>query len=190
MVPNRAKHHIIKAMVHALQLTSLKQFFAHLWTWIKIQKSKNLVLEVTKGNSGEYSGLRKNTLREKIPKYRVFFWSFFSRIQSKCVKIRTRKNSVFRHSSRSDNYYTDTWQKQPSTGVLEKSLLKICSKLAGEHQRQRAISIKLQSNFTEIALLHGCSPVNLLHIFKTSFPKNTSGWLLLTWDITFISSNM
>ena len=120
MVPNRAKHHIISGMVHTLQLTSLKQFFAHLWTWIKIQKSKNLVLEVTKGNSGEYSGLRKNTLREKIPKYRVFFWSFFSRIQSKCVKIRTRKNSVFGHSSRSDNYYTDTWQKQPSTGALEK----------------------------------------------------------------------
>ena len=26
---------------------------------------------------------------------------------------------------------------------------------------------------------HGCSPVNLLHIFRTHFPKNTSGWLLL-----------
>ena len=25
----------------------------------------------------------------------------------------------------------------------------------------------------------GCSPVNLLHIFRTTFPKNTSGWLLL-----------
>ena len=40
-------------------------------------------------------------------------------------------------------------------------------------------SIKLQSNFTEIALRHGCSPVNLLHIFRTPFPKNTSGQLLL-----------
>ena len=26
---------------------------------------------------------------------------------------------------------------------------------------------------------HGCSPVNLLHIFRTRFYKNTSGWLLL-----------
>ena len=26
---------------------------------------------------------------------------------------------------------------------------------------------------------HGCSPVNLLHIFRTPFPKNTFGWLLL-----------
>ena len=31
----------------------------------------------------------------------------------------------------------------------------------------------------EITLRHGCSPVNLAHIFRTSFPRNTSGWLLL-----------
>ena len=31
----------------------------------------------------------------------------------------------------------------------------------------------------EIALWHECSPVNLWHIFRTPFPKNTSGWLLL-----------
>ena len=41
------------------------------------------------------------------------------------------------------------------------------------------ISIKKQSNFIEIKLRHGCSPVNLLHIFKTPFPKNTSGGMLL-----------
>ena len=35
------------------------------------------------------------------------------------------------------------------------------------------------SNFIEITLWHGCSPVNLQHIFRTSFPKNTSGGLLL-----------
>ena len=38
---------------------------------------------------------------------------------------------------------------------------------------------KLQSNFIEIALPRGCSPLNFLHIFRTSFPKNASGWLLL-----------
>ena len=27
---------------------------------------------------------------------------------------------------------------------------------------------------------HGCSPVDLLHIFRTTFTKNLSGWLLLT----------
>ena len=38
---------------------------------------------------------------------------------------------------------------------------------------------KVASNFIEITLRHGCSPVNLLHIFRTPFSKNTSGWLLL-----------
>ena len=40
-----------------------------------------------------------------------------------------------------------------------------------------------QSNFIEIALWHGCSPVYLLHIFGTPFPRNISGWLLLTFHI-------
>ena len=31
----------------------------------------------------------------------------------------------------------------------------------------------------EIALGHGCSPINLVHIFRTTFPRNTSGWLFL-----------
>ena len=31
----------------------------------------------------------------------------------------------------------------------------------------------------KIALRHRCSPVNLLYIFRTPFPKNTSGRLLL-----------
>ena len=36
-----------------------------------------------------------------------------------------------------------------------------------------------QSNFIEIVLRHGCSPENLLHIFRAPFPANTSGWLPL-----------
>ena len=32
-----------------------------------------------------------------------------------------------------------------------------------------------RSNFIEITLRHGCSPVNVLHIFRTHFPYNTSG---------------
>ena len=38
---------------------------------------------------------------------------------------------------------------------------------------------KLQSNFIETTLRHGCSPVNLLNIFRKPFYKNTSGGLLL-----------
>ena len=49
-----------------------------------------------------------------------------------------------------------------------------------------AISTKL--HFIEIALRHGCFPVNLMHIFRTSFPKNTSGWLLVKFDKRLIDS--
>ena len=55
--------------------------------------------------------------------------------------------------------------------LLRKDVMKICSKFTGE----------LLCNFIEITLCHRCSPVNLLHIFRTPFPKNTSGWLLLTF---------
>ena len=43
----------------------------------------------------------------------------------------------------------------------------------------RGISIKWQSNFIQITLRHGCSPVYLLHIFRIPFLKNTCGPLLL-----------
>ena len=36
------------------------------------------------------------------------------------------------------------------------------------------------NNFIEITLRHACSPVNLLHIFRTPFLKKTSGRLLLS----------
>ena len=82
-------------------------------------------------------------------------------------------------------------------GFFRKGVLKICSKFTGEHPSRSAISVKLlcnfieitlwlgcslvnlQSNFIEITLRHGCSPVNLLHIFRTLFPRNTSGGMLL-----------
>ena len=61
---------------------------------------------------------------------------------------------------------------------LGKGVLKTCSKFTGEQPCWSAISIKFQSNFIEIALRRGCSPVNLLHIFRTSFLQNTFGGLL------------
>ena len=80
-------------------------------------------------------------------------------------------------------------QKQPSKG-----LLKVCSKFIGEHACQNVISIKLQSNFIEFTLPHGCSPVNLLRIFRTPFYKNIyeglflkkySQWLFIPIGNTF-----
>ena len=74
------------------------------------------------------------------------------------------------------------WQfrSSPSEMFLGKYVLKICSKFTGEHPRRSAISIKLLCNFIENTLRHGCSPVNLLHIFRRPVPKNTCGGLILT----------
>ena len=67
---------------------------------------------------------------------------------------------------------------QPGTGwsveippevLLGKSFLEMCSKFTGEHPCWSVISIKLLFNFFEIAFRHDCSPVNLLHIFRTPF---------------------
>ena len=63
---------------------------------------------------------------------------------------------------------------------LGKGVLKICRKVTREQPYWSAISIKLQSNFIEIPLRHGSSPVNLLHIFRTPYLKSTSEWLLLS----------
>ena len=54
----------------------------------------------------------------------------------------------------------------PPEVSLGKGVLQICSKFAGEHTCQSAISIMLQSI--------------LLHIFRTLFCKNTSEGLLLS----------
>ena len=64
-----------------------------------------------------------------------------------------------------------------------KGVLKIRSKFTGEHLCRSEISIKSQSNFIKIALWHGGSPVNLLHIFKTPFPKNTTGRTAVSVEI-------
>ena len=45
-------------------------------------------------------------------------------------------------------------------------------------------TFKMLCNFIEITLRHGCSPVNLLHIFRIPLYKNTSGRLLLILYIT------
>ena len=70
-------------------------------------------------------------------------------------------------------------QKQPSSGVLRKK----CSENMQQIYRRKPMSKfdfnKVAFNFIEIALLHGFSPANLLHIFRTTFPRNTTGWLLL-----------
>ena len=62
-------------------------------------------------------------------------------------------------------------QNQPTRGVLKKR----CS----ENMQQIYRRTPMLKSDIEVALQHGYSPVNLLRIFRTPFPKNPSGWLLL-----------
>ena len=74
------------------------------------------------------------------------------------------------------NVLLENQQKQPSRGVLRKR----CSENMPQIYRTTPMPrIPMLSNFIEIALRNGSSPVNLLHIFGITFPKKTSGWLLL-----------
>ena len=76
------------------------------------------------------------------------------------------------------------FQNQPFR--LRKSVLKIGSKFIGEHPCRSAISINLLCSFIEVALQHGRSPVNFMHIFRPPFYKNTSGGLLLFFALFFV----
>ena len=69
-------------------------------------------------------------------------------------------------------------RSSPLEVFLRKGVLKICSRFIGEHPRRIVILMKLQSNFIEITLRLGFSPIDLLDVFGTPFPKNT--WLLLS----------
>ena len=87
-------------------------------------------------------------------------------------------NSVLRHNpgfvTHKPKYYT--YRSSHPEVFLEKGVLKICSKFTGKHPCRSANSIKLQSNFIEIALRYGCSPVNLLHVFRTPLDGCFSFW--------------
>ena len=70
------------------------------------------------------------------------------------------------------SYFKDFFFKQLSRSVPKK----MCSK--NMQQMYRRISIP-KCDFNKIASeLYGCSPVYLLHIFRTPVPKNSYGWLL------------
>ena len=70
-------------------------------------------------------------------------------------------------------------QKQSSKGVLRKRCSENMRQIYRRTPMLKCDFNKVASNFIEITLWHGCSTVNLLHIFRTSFPKNTSARLLL-----------
>ena len=87
--------------------------------------------------------------------------------------------SIMKSDNLSLTFFLDAFpfmsRSSSSEVFLGKGVLKKCSKFTGEQLCRSAISIKFQNNFIEIPLWHGCPLVNLLHILKIPFPKNTSG---------------
>ena len=98
------------------------------------------------------------------------------------LNILLKRNIHFSHKKAFCQKLKCIFRSSPWEVFFRKGVLKIFSKFTGEYPCRSAVSIKLLCNFIEIALRHGCSPVNLLYIFLTPFPRNTSGWLLLTFD--------
>ena len=75
-----------------------------------------------------------------------------------------------KHNSRHVFKVTNTEAALQAEVFLFKCVQKISSKFTGEHPCGSVVSVKLQSNFIEITLRHGCSPLN--------FEKNSAGLLL------------
>ena len=80
-------------------------------------------------------------------------------------------------------------QKQPRRSVLRKRCSKVMQQIyrrapmpkrsfnevASNFMPKRSFN-EVASNFIEIALRHGCSPINLLHNFRTPLSKTTHLW--------------
>ena len=62
--------------------------------------------------------------------------------------------------------------KEPSSGVLRKRCSENMQQVYRKTFMQKGASINLLCNFTENALWHRCSPLNLMHFFRMLFPKN------------------
>ena len=88
----------------------------------------------------------------------LYLFSFF--VQLNCAFVNT--------------YYIS----QPSRGVPRNR----CSENRQQIYRRTPVS---KCDFVRNRTQAGCSPVNLLRIFRTSFLKNTSGWLLLYCSLKF-----
>ena len=110
-----------------------------------------------------------------------FNWNFFLELEQSFIKMKSKltpSNKTFRNLL-----------KQPSRGVLRKRYSESMQQIYRRaHTCRSAISVKLQSNFIEITRRYGCSPVNLLHISRIPFFKNTSGSLLL--NLPLISNSL
>ena len=69
--------------------------------------------------------------------------------------------------------YVSSVFKIKSKNKTNKINLEICSKFKGEQSCQSVIPMKLQSNFIEIILRHGCSPAYLASVNESLFTKKS-----------------
>ena len=81
------------------------------------------------------------------------------------------------------------FQKQSSRSVIKKRCSENMDQIYKRTPMLKCHFNKVSKNFIEIALRHGCSPVNWLHILRRPFLKNNSRWLLLgfvEWSCTVV----
>ena len=101
----------------------------------------------------------------------INFYTFFQATRTLQVTLRSHFLSVCNMRVKQ--------QKHPSRCVFIERRSEDMQQIYGRTPMPKCDFNKVASNFIEIALRHGCSPVNLLDIFRMVFTKNTSGSLLL-----------
>ena len=87
------------------------------------------------------------------------------------------RKKVYWQGALEHSYYKEIIGSSAPEVFLGKGVLKIYSKFTVEHPCRSVISIKLLCNFIEITLRHGCSPVNLLHIFRRGPTSNFASYI-------------
>ena len=144
------------------------------WIWKVIPKFSRMekVVKFDKAVFNFWIYLKKNCWKFFRPKYRIYLEYKIYRIYLYIYKLFCYTysqffglyiNNKFEWKTHSIIFYNRTYLWY----------LMICTSSHSEVFRG------ILCNFIEIALRHRCSPVNLLHIFRALFLKNTSGWLLL-----------
>ena len=71
------------------------------------------------------------------------------------------------------------FQKQLCRGVLSESCSESMHQIYRRTLMPKCDFSKVAKELYWITPRYGCSPLNLLHTFRTPFTKNTSGWFLL-----------
>ena len=71
------------------------------------------------------------------------------------------------------------FQKQLCRGILSESCSESMHQIYRRTLMPKCDFSKVAKELYWITPRYGCSPLNLLHTFRTPFTKNTSGWFLL-----------